>query len=167
MAFRQALVFGDCPSRVSTAPALRSLRPSDAAECARLHAQAFTPAWTVQDFADQIGRADRVLTGVTLREPALAGFAISRFVAGEADLLTIVVDRAARHGGLGAKLLAHHLSALTAVRVATVFLEVSTTNDPALGLYDRMGFVRVGTRKNYYESGSRGREDAVVLRRDL
>lgn len=149
------------------APIFRLLRPSDVAECARLHAQAFSPAWTSQDFADQIGRADRVLTGGTLREPALVGFAASRFVGDEADLLTIVVDRARRRDGLGAKLLAHHLSALNAARVATVFLEVGATNDPALKLYDRMGFARVGERKNYYEAGPRGREDAIVLRCDL
>lgn len=149
------------------APVFRTLRPADAAECARLHAQAFSPAWTAQDFVDQLGRADRIITGGVLREPALAGFVASRFVGDEADLLTIVVDRAARRGGLGAKLLAHHLSALTAARVATVFLEVGATNDPALKLYDRMGFVRVGARKNYYEAGPRGREDAIVLRCDL
>lgn len=149
------------------APVFRSLRLSDAAECVRLHAQAFTPAWTAQDFADQIGRADRILTGVTRREPTLAGFAVSRFVAGEADLLTIVVDRTARRAGLGERLLVHHLAALTAARVTTVFLEVGATNDPALKLYDRMGFVRVGARKGYYEAGPRGREDAIVLRCEL
>lgn len=144
----------------------RFLAPADAAECARLHAQAFAPAWPAQDFADQVRRADRVLTGVTVREPTLAGFAASRFVGGEADLLTIVVDRDARKMGLGAKLLSHHLSALIAARVTTVFLEVGATNDPALALYQRAGFVRVGTRKAYY-GGAHGREDAIVLKFDL
>lgn len=147
-------------------PVFRALRVSDAEECARLHAQAFTPPWSAQDFADQARRDDRVLTGVTLREPSLAGFAASRFVGGEADLLTIVVDRKARRTGLGAKLLTHHFSALTAARVTTVFLEVGATNDPALGLYERMGFARVGTRKAYY-GGAHGREDAIVLKCDL
>lgn len=148
------------------APVFKTLRPADAAECARLHAQAFTPSWPVEDFTDQLSRADRLLTGAALGTSALVGFAASRFVGDEADLLTIVVDRAARRTGLGAKLLAHHLSALTAARVTTVFLEVGATNDPARALYDALGFVAVGTRPNYY-GGAGAREDAIVLKCSL
>ncbi len=142
----------------------RVLRTADASECARLHAQAFTPGWTAEDFREQATRADRVMTGAVRREPALAGFVVSRVVGGEADLMTIVVDRAARRGGIGAGLLAHHLSALVQARAHAVFLEVATDNVAARALYARYGFAAVGARKGYYAGG---RGDAVVLRCDL
>ena len=149
---------------MAPAPVFRTLRPADAAECARLHAQAFTPGWTARDLSEQLTRADRVATGAVRREPALAGFAISRAVAGEADLLTIVVDRATRQDGIGSGLLAHHLSALTNAHARAVLLEVEATNEAAQALYAKFGFVPVGGRKGYYGAG---RADALVLRLDL
>ena len=142
----------------------RVVRPADAPECARLHAQAFTPAWTVDDFREQASCADRVMTGAVRREPALAGFVVSRVVGGEADLLTIVVDHAARRGGIAGGLLSHHLSALAQARTRTVFLEVATDNVAARALYAHFGFMPVGARKGYYAGG---RADAAVLRCDL
>ena len=45
---------------------------------------------------------------------------------------------------------------------ATMFLEVGADNPQALALYATLGFVKVGTRKGYYEG-----RDAVVLRLSL
>lgn len=149
---------------MAPATVFRSLRPADAAECARLHGQAFTPGWTAADLHEQLSRVDRVATGAVRREPTLAGFAISRAVSGEADLLTIVVDRATRHGGVGSGLLARHLSALANAHVRTVLLEVEATNTAARALYAKFGFTPVGGRKGYYGAG---RADALVLRLDL
>ena len=148
---------------MAVAPVFRTLRPADAAECARLHAQAFTPGWTAADLREQATRADRVMTGAARHEPALIGFAVSRVVGDEADLLTIVVDRASQGGGIGAGLLGRHLSALAQARARTVFLEVASGNASALALYARFGFAQVGARKGYYG----GHADAVVLRCDL
>ena len=142
------------------------MRVTDAADCARLHAQAFTPSWSAEDITDQVSRADRVMTAAIAHTTGLCGFAASRIVADEADLLTIVVDRKARHAGFGGSLLAHHLSALTAARVASVFLEVGTANPEARALYVRFGFTTVGKRKGYYATNA-ARDDALVMRLDL
>ena len=140
---------------------VRALRPDDSSECARLHAQSFASSWSEHDFRDQLAQRERILTGAMSRAPSLAGFACSRTIAGEADLLTIVVDRAARGRGVGNVLLGRHLSALAAVGVGTVFLEVAVDNVPALALYRRHGCEAVGARKGYYAGDGR---DAVVMR---
>jgi ribosomal-protein-alanine N-acetyltransferase len=44
-----------------------------------------------------------------------------------------------------------------------IFLEVRTDNEPAIALYESVGFTRVGLRKRYYRvSGA----DAYTMRRD-
>jgi [ribosomal protein S18]-alanine N-acetyltransferase len=45
-------------------------------------------------------------------------------------------------------------------------LEVRPSNPPAIRLYESMGFVRVGVRKNYYQA-TNGREDAWVYKLTL
>jgi ribosomal-protein-alanine N-acetyltransferase len=42
-------------------------------------------------------------------------------------------------------------------------LEVRPSNEAALRLYQRYGFLRIGTRPGYYPAVG-GREDAVVMR---
>jgi len=45
----------------------------------------------------------------------------------------------------------------------TVFLEVRTDNEAAIGLYESLGFVNVGLRRRYYRSSG---ADAYTMRRD-
>ncbi|HEX7597469.1 MAG TPA: ribosomal-protein-alanine N-acetyltransferase, partial [Polyangia bacterium] len=46
----------------------------------------------------------------------------------------------------------------------SVELEVRRSNEAALGLYRRFGFVEVGMRPRYYEDND---EDAIVMRLKL
>ncbi len=87
------------------------------------------------------------------------GMAMVRVVADEAELLTLAVRADARRQGVAARLV--HAGAERAARqgARTLFLEVSTRNAPALGLYGRAGFVRTGVRRRYYADGA----DAVLM----
>jgi ribosomal-protein-alanine N-acetyltransferase len=48
-----------------------------------------------------------------------------------------------------------------------VFLEVGQDNPAALTLYDRLGFKRVGLRRDYYTRRDGARVDAVLMRLSL
>jgi ribosomal-protein-alanine N-acetyltransferase len=47
--------------------------------------------------------------------------------------------------------------------VRTMLLEVRPSNFAAQQMYERYGFVRIGTRRGYYPARD-GREDAIVMR---
>ncbi|MUL77235.1 ribosomal protein S18-alanine N-acetyltransferase [Mycolicibacterium sp. CBMA 226] len=78
----------------------------------------------------------------------------------EYEIHTIGVDPAYQGQGIGREL----LEALLGIADGgTVFLEVRTDNEPAIGLYESTGFVKMGVRKRYYRiSGA----DAYTMRRD-
>ena len=49
-----------------------------------------------------------------------------------------------------------------------MFLEVRASNEPAIALYEKIGFNQVGIRSRYYPSGKGGRpEDALLYALDL
>ena len=97
---------------------------------------------------------------------AAAGFALSRSLPGEEELLLFAVDPLFRKRGLGARMLAL-LFENTRRRGATcIHLEMRRGN-PAESLYRRHGFAPVGQRPNYYRSSSGQRIDAITFRHDL
>ena len=69
-----------------------------------------------------------------------------------------------RHHHYGQALLDHLLEYARSHKARFVRLEVRSSNEAAIGLYERSGFKRVGVRPEYYE---RSGEDAVVMLFDL
>ena len=59
------------------------------------------------------------------------------------------------------------LRELHSQRAEALFLEVDEINAPAIGLYGRLGFNKVGWRPAYYEHDGGRKSGALVMRRDL
>jgi len=83
------------------------------------------------------------------------------------EVLTIGVTPAARRRGVARALMAAALPAARDLGAMEAFLEVAVDNDPAITLYERLGFRRTGLRKSYYDRGPEGFMDALVMRLDL
>ena len=97
---------------------------------------------------------------------ALAGYAVMSMGAGEAHVLNICVHPDWRGRGLGRALM-HSLEEVARQhQVELMLLEVRASNDVAIRLYHSMGFNELGQRNNYYPH-AHGREDAVVMARQL
>jgi ribosomal-protein-alanine N-acetyltransferase len=97
----------------------------------------------------------------------LMGFAISRSLLPEAELLTIAVDRTHHKRGVGKALLAAHFRRLSATGAREVFLEVDEANFSAIKLYGSFGFQQVGFRSGYYPKPDGKRANGLVLRAGL
>jgi [ribosomal protein S18]-alanine N-acetyltransferase len=84
----------------------------------------------------------------------------------EVHLLNIAVGRDWHRQGQASALLAVLAERCRQRQVPTLWLEVRPSNAPAHALYLREGFVEVGRRKGYYPAPV-GREDAIVMKRDV
>lgn len=147
-------------------PELRVIGIERSAECARLHATSFARSWSAAEFEQLLGAAEILATGAVEADGGqICGLILSRLASDEAEVLTVAVDPLHRRRGIGSSLLARHLADLTTAGVSRLFLEVDSENLAALGLYARLGFRRVGERKNYYRAPEAGH--ALVLRVDL
>jgi ribosomal-protein-alanine N-acetyltransferase len=146
-------------------PIFDEARAGDAGALAALHARAFRHGWSENEFERLL--ADRnVLCHVARAGTRVAGFVIARMVEDEAEILMVAVAPQQRGRGLGARLIGRHLARLAARGVRNVFLEVDEGNEPAIRLYTRAGFERVGRRPGYYEKPA-GAAAALILRRGL
>lgn len=87
----------------------------------------------------------------------------SRF-ADEAELLNLAVQPAWQKQKVALQLLQQACKLVFAAGAQSFFLEVRPSNERALRLYYRMGFVELYRRRNYY---SQPTEDAIVMKLDL
>jgi ribosomal-protein-alanine N-acetyltransferase len=95
-----------------------------------------------------------------------AGFALSRIVADEVELLLIATRPAARRRGVAGALLRAVIDEARGRNAAKVHLEVRSGND-AVRLYRREGFEKVGERREYYRGRSGQLFDAHTFARNL
>jgi [ribosomal protein S18]-alanine N-acetyltransferase len=152
----------------STPPVIRLLRPDKADDCARLHAADFAHPWSAHEIAALLARPTTLSAAAV--DPAsgeLRGFALSRQAADEAEILTIAVELTSRGKGVGRALLAETLRQAANAGARAMFLEVDENNAPALALYRRFGFVKVGERVGYYSRKDGSRATAVTMRKAL
>lgn len=79
-----------------------------------------------------------------------AGYLLVRKMGEEGELLRIAVKPSFQKRGFGKDLLRALLHKAPSYGIHRIFLEVSEKNTWALKLYQKLGFKRVGYRKNYY-----------------
>lgn len=97
-------------------------------------------------------------------EGAPAVFCTFTFAAQEANLNLVVTAPEMRRKGFAGKILQQAFCALSAKGVQEVYLEVRAASAGARALYEKLGFVQTGLRKNFYENPT---DDAVVMKKEL
>ncbi len=125
---------------------------SDSWRMAEIHAAGFAHGWDRLEMERMLldGHVADVQVSQAVFGEVVTGFAISRVVAGEAELLTIALDPETRGRGLAKPLLAGHAQNVRRAGGEVLFLEVAEDNAPALALYRGLGFREIGRRKAYY-----------------
>ncbi|PPD25630.1 MAG: ribosomal-protein-alanine N-acetyltransferase RimI [Hyphomicrobium sp.] len=140
----------------------------DTAAIAGLHAQCFSLPWDEAAVADVLRHPGSVALVVRAPDSArLHGYIIGRIVADEAEILSLGIAEEARRLGHASGLVAQLGERAYAMGAARLYLEVAAGNGPAIALYQRLEFKRLGVRRGYYRQAGRMAEDALLLGRDL
>ncbi|RAK57229.1 ribosomal protein S18-alanine N-acetyltransferase [Phenylobacterium deserti] len=139
--------------------------PGQAATFAAVHARAFPSPWGASEFEELL--ASPGVFGLLHGEAEAIGLVLCRIAAGEMEVLTLGVSGEARRSGVGRQLMLAALASARQLGAQEAFLEVAVDNDAAVALYESLGFSRAGLRRAYYDRGTAGRVDALVMRLDL
>lgn len=142
---------------------VRSMRPADLPEVMLIERRSFTAPWEESTFRGLMRRPSASLF-VAEDGGEVAGFSVMWFAADEGELGDIAVLPELRGQGIGRLLLAESIAIAAARGTRSLYLEVRETNCRARGLYEAVGFSKVGVRKQYYTEPV---EDAIVMRLDL
>ncbi len=120
--------------------------------------------WTRGNFADSLAAGH----GAWLAKEGerMIGYAVMMPALDEAHLLNISVLPELQRSGRGSALLIHVFAQARLQAATRMLLEVRPGNVSGQGFYRRHGFVEIGRRRDYYPAHG-GREDAIVMARDL
>ena len=129
---------------------IRPTTEKDIDGVASLEKRAFSTPRSYEDFVLCCEKDSYVYFVAADEEDRVVGYAGFQYVIDEADIENIAVDEGARRQGIARALMNTLLSDGQKRGVKTFFLEVRESNEPAVRLYESLGFVRIGTRKDYY-----------------
>jgi ribosomal-protein-alanine acetyltransferase len=120
--------------------------------------------WTRGNFSDAL---DAGYAGWVAREgDAVVGFAVLMHAVDEIHLLVIGIAPQCQRAGRGRALLDFTMTQAREAGMTRMLLEVRPSNSSAIAFYQQSGFVEIGRRRGYYPA-STGREDAIVMARNL
>ena len=112
-----------------------------------------------------VAEADGAIQGYIMCriERGLSKFKTFR-TARHAHVVSIAVREAYRRRGIASMLMLKAMeNGLEAYNVTECFLEVRVSNQPAINLYEKLGFTNVNRKRGYYMDG----EDAQVMAKTL
>jgi ribosomal-protein-alanine N-acetyltransferase len=122
--------------------------------------EVFLFPWTPGNFSDSINAGYHC--AVLDKGGQLFGYGVMTIGAEEAHLLTLSIATESQGKGWGERLLRHFIQIAREQHVRSIFLDVRVSNQAAARLYERIGFKRVGRRRDYYPAMG-GREDSLIM----
>lgn len=137
----------------------RKMTQKDVPLVAELEAANFSMPWSAQSFYEQLENPN-ALYMVAEWEARIIGVCGFLESFGEADIFNVSVAEECRNRGVAALMLKALFDEGKKRGIYAFTLEVRAGNAAAIHLYEKLGFVKEGVRKGFYE---RPKEDAVIM----
>lgn len=133
---------------------------ADIKQVTEIENQAHTHPWSEKLFLSNFGQ--RYFSHIAMLNDVVIGYFVASAVAGEVTLMNIAVAPEQQGKGVGKQLLQFLIDYSRQTKQQEIWLEVRISNESAIHLYQKLGFVEVDLRKAYYPTEN-GREDAVIM----
>lgn len=124
-----------------------------------LEEEAFSMPWHKESFMEMIENKDACYLVGLLEGQVVASCGL-RNIVGDGEITNVVTKSSERGKGIGEQMLLKLMEEGCNMGVEAFTLEVRKSNEPAIHLYEKLGFVTEGVRKNFYEEPT---EDALIM----
>ena len=137
----------------------REMTEEDVPFISQLEEKTFSMPWSAASFLQMIEKEDARYY-VAEEDGKLLGGCGLLLIAGEGNITNVVVIPEARRRGVAAGMLGHLLAEGDREGLTAYTLEVRVSNQAAIALYEKLGFVSEGIRPDFYEKPT---EDAMIM----
>ena len=138
---------------------IRELRETDIEALSRIEAASFSMPWSARDFEDLLSRSYCIYL-VAEVDGMVAGCCGMTNSCNEENIDNVVVAESFRGQGIAQKLMRELIALGESMGIEAYTLEVRVSNEVAIHVYEKMGFVSEGVRPRFYEKPT---EDALIM----
>ena len=139
---------------------IEPMREADVPAVQIIERDIFSTPWPRNAYYRELASRNSAHYIVLRKDEEIVGYAGMWRMYDEAHVTTIGVRHDVQHSGYGRVLFAALVQAAYDMGAKWVTLEVRTSNDNAMRMYEAFGFKVIGRRKGYYTDNG---EDAIVM----
>lgn len=141
---------------------IRNMTETDLDQVCKIEQVTFTDPWSKTSFLESISDSNNYYLVAEL-DGSIVGYCGYYGVAGEAYIYNVAVGKDFQRQGIGYLMLDELIKQATGRGITSMTLEVRESNQPAIGLYERLGFTQEGIRKDFY---TKPIENAIIMWRN-
>jgi ribosomal-protein-alanine N-acetyltransferase len=138
---------------------IRKMTEADLPEVCAIEQETFSDPWSGEDFKSSLNEANNGYL-IAEEDGEIAGYCGYWGIAGEGYIYNVAVKEKFRRQRIGYRMLKALLEESTGRGITSFTLEVRYSNEAAIRLYEALGFMRAGIRKDFY---TKPKEDAVIM----
>jgi len=142
---------------------IRPMTIEDCEQVAAIEAVSFSMPWSLKAFTETVQKSN-FRYFVAEEDGEVLGYCGFLYVLDEAEIPNVCVKASARKQGIGKQMMTVLIEEAAKLGMAVLYLEVRESNRAARSLYESLGFVENGIRKNFYEQPV---ENAVLMSKTL
>ncbi len=139
---------------------IRKMAVEDLEQVVAIDQTSFSLPWPPRSFYFEVTNNPASRCWVADADGKIIAMVVAWFIVDEIHIATIATHSDFRKQGVGADLLAHTLQFAKEEGAVTSFLEVRESNESALKMYLKFGYVETGRRERYYADNG---EDAILM----
>lgn len=138
---------------------IRQMQIGDIPDVVRIEKVNFSRPWSDLGFLSALNKENTIYLTAEL-DGRIVGYAGMWIAADDGEITNVAVDKEFQNQKIGHLLLENMWKYGEKEGVTAYFLEVRSSNKPAITLYEHQGFRQAGLRKNFYEAPT---EDGIVM----
>lgn len=124
---------------------------------AEIERQCFSTPWSEKTLAEELDVPSAIFV-TALIDGAVAGYMGMHTSGDIAYVCNVAVSPAYRRHGVASALIQAQIDTSVLCGIREISLEVRTSNDAAIGLYEKFGFKHLGTRPHFYSNPTENAE---------
>jgi ribosomal-protein-alanine N-acetyltransferase len=138
---------------------IRMMTETDLSEVCAIEQETFSDPWSEEDFRSSMREANNGYLVAEI-DQKIIGYCGYWGIVGEGYIYNVAVKKEYRNQRIGYRMLENLIETSKSKGIASFTLEVRSSNEAAIHLYETLGFKAAGIRKDFY---TKPNEDAVIM----
>ncbi|MBR3771042.1 MAG: ribosomal protein S18-alanine N-acetyltransferase [Clostridium sp.] len=139
---------------------IRLMVEEDIDSVEQIETQLFSKPWTKQDFINSLSDMHNIYVVAENEQQEIIGYSGIWGVLDEGQITNVAVRTQDQGKGIGYEMLCELIEIGKNEGLQQFTLEVRKSNEKAIHLYEKLGFIDEGIRKNFYDKPV---EDAIIM----